>query len=157
MSLTPGPYYYCKRNRDTQQPLLRNITPPPPAKVMSTSGGLSRRRVGANGGATSSYNDDDDNNKLSPANSGAGGASRSNTPAPPAPPHHAHAGSAFEGGNKIAFDPRDLQQDASEEARTGGKLPRLTIMEEVLLLGIKDKQVNPFFSLLRYILFEKNK
>jgi Golgi phosphoprotein 3 len=53
---------------------------------------------------------------------------------------HAHAGSAFEGGNKIAFDPRDLQQDASEEAKTGGKMPRLTIMEEVLLLGIKDKQ-----------------
>ena len=119
---------------------------------MSTSGGLSRRRVGANGGATSSYNDDDDN-KLSPSNSrggngnGGGGGSRSTTPALPAP-HHAHAGSAFEGGNKIAFDPRDLQQDASEEARTGGKLPRLTIMEEVLLLGIKDKQVNPFsFSL----------
>lgn len=110
---------------------------------MSTSaGGLSRRRVGANGGTTSSYNDDDDN-KVSPTNSGGGGGggsggSRSTTPPPP---HHAHAGSAFEGGNKIAFDPRDLQQDASEEARTGGKLPRLTIMEEVLLLGIKDKQV----------------
>jgi Golgi phosphoprotein 3 len=112
---------------------------------MSTSGGLSRRRVGANGGASSSY-DDDDGSKLSPTNSGSGGGggSRSNTPAP-APPQHAHAGSAFEGGNKIAFDPRDLQQDASEEARTGGKLPRLTIMEEVLLLGIKDKQVTPFF------------
>lgn len=54
---------------------------------------------------------------------------------------HAHAGSAFEGGSKIAFDPRDLQQDAGEEARIGGKMPRLTIMEEVLLLGIKDKQV----------------
>ena len=113
---------------------------------MSTSGGLSRRRVGANGGATSSYDDDD--NKLSPTNSGSGGGgSRSTTPVP----QHAHAGSAFEGGNKIAFDPRDLQQDASEEARTGGKLPRLTIMEEVLLLGIKDKQVkplSPFFFLL---------
>jgi Golgi phosphoprotein 3 len=116
---------------------------------MSTSGGLSRRRVGANGGATSSYDDDD--NKLSPTNSGSGGGgSRSTTPAPA--PQHAHAGSAFEGGNKIAFDPRDLQQDASEEARTGGKLPRLTIMEEVLLLGIKDKQVKPLFFF-RCILF----
>ena len=125
---------------------------------MSTSGGLSRRRVGANGGATSSYDNDDDN-KLSPSNSGSGGGgggSRSTTPAPA--PQHAHAGSAFEGGNKIAFDPRDLQQDASEEARTGGKLPRLTIMEEVLLLGIKDKQVNPpFFGFLRCILFENEK
>ncbi|KAG6884402.1 hypothetical protein C0993_011490 [Termitomyces sp. T159_Od127] len=51
-----------------------------------------------------------------------------------------HAGSAFAGGSKIAYDPRDLDQDAGEEARTGGKMPRLTIMEEVLLLGIKDKQ-----------------
>ena len=109
---------------------------------MSTSGGLSRRRVGANGGATSSY-DDDGNNKLSPNTNGGGAVgSRSTTPAP-SQPQHAHAGSAFEGGNKIAFDPRDIQQDASEEARTGGKLPRLTIMEEVLLLGIKDKQVLP--------------
>ncbi|KAF8812100.1 hypothetical protein BYT27DRAFT_7207944 [Phlegmacium glaucopus] len=44
------------------------------------------------------------------------------------------------GGNKIAFDPRDIQQDANEEAKTSGKMPRLTLMEEVLLLGIKDKQ-----------------
>ena len=121
---------------------------------MSTSGGLSRRRVGANGGATSSYDDDD--NKLSPTNSGSGGGgSRSTTPVP----QHAHAGSAFEGGNKIAFDPRDLQQDASEEARTGGKLPRLTIMEEVLLLGIKDKQVKPlspfFFFFSMHSFFKK--
>ena len=127
---------------------------------MSTSGGLSRRRVGANGGATPSYDNDDDNKLSSPANSGNGvgggiGGSRSTTPAP-LQPQHAHAGSAFEGGNKIAFDPRDLQQDASEEARAGGKLPRLTIMEEVLLLGIKDKQVKtPTFShiLLQYTIF----
>jgi len=51
-----------------------------------------------------------------------------------------HAGSAFEGGRKIAYDPRDLTQDASEEAKLGGKTPKLTIMEEVLLLGLKDKQ-----------------
>jgi hypothetical protein len=30
--------------------------------------------------------------------------------------------------------------EAGEDARVGGKLPRLTLMEEVLLLGIKDKQ-----------------
>jgi Golgi phosphoprotein 3 len=52
-----------------------------------------------------------------------------------------HAGSAFEGGRKIAYDPRDLNYDASEEAKIGGKAPKLTIMEEVLLLGLKDKQV----------------
>ena len=118
---------------------------------MSTSGGLSRRRVGGAGGGTTSYNDDDDN-KFGVTNGigggSGGGASRSTTPPPSQsilPPHHIHAGSAFEGGSKIAFDPRDLQQDASEEARTGGKMPRLTIMEEVLLLGIKDKQVETLF------------
>lgn len=117
-------------------PLLNHKIP------MSTSGGLSRRRVGGGGGGTtSSYNDDDDD-KLHA--SSAGGGSRSSSPPPLLAAHHAHAGSAFEGGNKIAFDPRDIQQDASEEAKTGGKMPRLTIMEEVLLLGIKDKQV-PFF------------
>ncbi|KAF8886408.1 GPP34-domain-containing protein [Mucidula mucida] len=44
-----------------------------------------------------------------------------------------HAGSAFAGGSKIAYDPRDL---ASPDEQT----PKLTLMEEVLLLGIKDKQ-----------------
>ncbi|KAF9477684.1 Golgi phosphoprotein 3 [Pholiota conissans] len=95
---------------------------------MASTGGLSRRRAGA---ASSSYNDEDDNHRPS------AGASRSSTP--PAPTTQ-HAGSAFEGGHKIAFDPRDLQHDAGEEAKIGGKMPRLTIMEEVLLLGIKDKQ-----------------
>ena len=53
-----------------------------------------------------------------------------------------HAGSAFAGGNKIAFDPRDLERD-EEELKTGGKIPRLTLMEEVLLLGLKDHQASP--------------
>ncbi len=53
----------------------------------------------------------------------------------------AHAGSAFAGGSKIAYDPRDLINQGEEDAKQGGKAPRLTIMEEVLLLGLKDKQV----------------
>jgi golgi phosphoprotein 3 len=36
----------------------------------------------------------------------------------------------------IAFDPRDL-----EEGEERQKFPKLTMMEEVLLLGLKDKQV----------------
>ncbi|KAF8954659.1 GPP34-domain-containing protein [Flammula alnicola] len=97
---------------------------------MASAGGLSRRRVG--GATSSSYTDEDDD-----AHRATNGHSTADTSTPPGAQH---AGSAFEGGNKIAFDPRDLQQDASEEARIGGKMPRLTIMEEVLLLGIKDKQ-----------------
>ncbi|KAJ7339155.1 Golgi phosphoprotein 3-domain-containing protein [Mycena albidolilacea] len=50
-----------------------------------------------------------------------------------------HAGSAFTGGARVAYDPHDLLE-ASEDARAEGKLPRLTLVEEVLLLGIKDKQ-----------------
>ncbi|KAI9773332.1 MAG: Vacuolar protein sorting-associated protein 74 [Geoglossum simile] len=40
-----------------------------------------------------------------------------------------------ENGHKIAFDPRDISE--SEERN---KQPKLTLMEEVLLLGLKDKQ-----------------
>ncbi|EIN08755.1 GPP34-domain-containing protein [Punctularia strigosozonata HHB-11173 SS5] len=45
-------------------------------------------------------------------------------------------GTALAGGSKIAYDPRDLEERQEE----GGKMPKLTIMEEVLLLGLKDKQ-----------------
>ncbi|KAF8622591.1 hypothetical protein AX15_006897, partial [Amanita polypyramis BW_CC] len=86
-----------------------------------SSAGLSRRRVP---NPSSSHDDDE---ASAPTHNGS-------------PPIAHHAGSAFEGGSKIAYDPRDLSQDASEEVRVGGKLPKLTIMEEVLLLGIKDKQ-----------------
>jgi Golgi phosphoprotein 3 len=58
----------------------------------------------------------------------------------PSAKNHSHAGSAFQGGSKIAYDPKDLEADV-EELKVGGKVPRLTLMEEVLLLGIKDKQV----------------
>ncbi|KAG6335858.1 hypothetical protein ID866_3223 [Astraeus odoratus] len=89
---------------------------------MSSAAGLSRRRV-----ANASASLDDTSTSTWHAN---GSASTGQITS--------HAGSAFEGGNKIAFDPRDLDQD-QEDSRAGGRLPRLTIMEEVLLLGIKDK------------------
>lgn len=41
-----------------------------------------------------------------------------------------------ENGHKIAFDPRDISESAERS-----KQPKLTMMEEVLLLGLKDKQV----------------
>ncbi|KAJ7060409.1 Golgi phosphoprotein 3-domain-containing protein [Mycena amicta] len=68
------------------------------------------------------------------------------TSSPPSPSengtttHTLAAGSAVAGGSRVAFDPRDLAMEAGEDARVGGKLPWLTLMEEVLLLGIKDKQ-----------------
>lgn len=42
-----------------------------------------------------------------------------------------------ENGHKIAFDPRDMSESAERS-----KQPKLTLMEEVLLLGLKDKQVS---------------
>lgn len=42
-----------------------------------------------------------------------------------------------ENGHKIAFDPRDISESAERS-----KQPKLTLMEEVLLLGLKDKQVS---------------
>ena len=44
-----------------------------------------------------------------------------------------------ENGHKIAFDPRDISESAERS-----KQPKLTMMEEVLLLGLKDKQVCTF-------------
>lgn len=94
---------------------------------MNSATGLSRRRVAT--ASTSSVSGDE---QASPGRSANGSVSNGAVAT--------HAGSAFEGGNKIAFDPRDLDQDR-EDSRRGGKMPRLTIMEEVLLLGLKDKHV----------------
>lgn len=99
---------------------------------MATSG-LSRRRVG---GASSLDGEDD------------GGVSP--TPTAPATPTGTErrkqaGGTAFEGGDKVAFDARDM--DLADEAREGGKMPRLTIMEEVLLLGLKDRAVRSCIAL----------
>lgn len=38
-------------------------------------------------------------------------------------------------GHKIAFDPRDISENVERS-----KQPKLTLMEEVLLMGLKDKQ-----------------
>ena len=90
---------------------------------MASGGGLTRRR-GAGGGA-----DDADE------------ASRNGTPVPKNGPSQASetSYSGGENGHKIAFDPRDLQD--SEERN---KQPKLTLMEEILLMGLKDKQVGQY-------------
>ena len=84
--------------------------------------GLSRRRVGTSTPTTEDL-----------------------TPSAPSPVGNASAGggggrsygggTALEGGGKIAFDPRDLETEGE-----GKSMPRLTILEDILLLGIKDKQ-----------------
>ncbi|GBE89330.1 Golgi phosphoprotein 3-domain-containing protein [Sparassis latifolia] len=102
---------------------------------MSSSGGLSRRRVP---NSSSSPVDDDDHDAWGLNGTSSNG---NGTPVPQqgSVSNLSHGGSAFQGGSKIAYDPRDLER-SDEDARQGGKAPRLTIMEEVLLLGLKDKQ-----------------
>ncbi len=90
---------------------------------MASAGGLTRRR-GGGGGATTETADDNDGSRVS-------------SPAPKnfdKSPETSYTGG--ENGHKIAFDPRDISE--SEERN---KQPKLTLMEDVLLLGLKDKQV----------------
>jgi Golgi phosphoprotein 3 len=90
------------------------------------SSGLTRRR-GA-GGASADHNDN--NNE----------GSRVSSPAPKRnnDDNSRNPDTAYESGangHKIAFDPRDISESAERL-----KQPKLTLMEEVLLMGLKDKQ-----------------
>ncbi|KAK4701900.1 golgi phosphoprotein 3, partial [Phenoliferia sp. Uapishka_3] len=94
---------------------------------MSTAG-LSRRRGGASQVGTNGASGGAGPSTSSPTTSTPGNptSSRSNTPLPPtaqAPPAH-----------RVAYDERDME---TGEERV---MPKLTLMEEVLLLGLKDKQ-----------------
>lgn len=93
-----------------------------------SSGGLTRRR-GGGGGAN---------------DNGDADTSRVASPVPKAGPSRDSGGpetsyESGENGHKIAFDPRDINESAERS-----KQPKLTLMEEVLLLGLKDKQVGTF-------------
>jgi len=95
------------------------------------SSGLTRRR-GGGGAGTDGNNEDGDNASrvASPAPKPNAGSSRDTG----GPETSYEAG---ENGHKIAFDPRDISESAERS-----KQPKLTLMEEVLLLGLKDKQVS---------------
>lgn len=96
---------------------------------MASAGGLTRRRGGGRVGG------DDDNSSRVSSPTPRNGTYDSRIP------ETSYTGG--ENGHKIAFDPRDICEN---EERT--KQPKLTLMEEVLLLGLKDKQVC-FFCLSR--------
>lgn len=71
------------------------------------------------------------------ANNGDSSSSRRNSgslPSSPRLPVHERADSGI--GKGIAYDPRDLQVEEEQNQH-----PKLTLMEEVLLLGLKDRQV----------------
>lgn len=92
---------------------------------MASQGGLTRRR-GA-GGATTNGDEESSSRVTSP------GPRTANSYADRTPETAYESG---ENGHKIAYDPRDISENAE---RT--KQPKLTLMEEILLLGLKDKQV----------------
>ena len=94
---------------------------------MASSGGLTRRRGG--GGST---NDDTEDTDRVASSASKGGHSHDRSP------ETSYTGG--ENGHKIAFDPRDIIE--SEERN---KQPKLTLMEEILLMGLKDKQVKGSF------------
>ncbi|KAG5203934.1 hypothetical protein GY631_7338 [Trichophyton interdigitale] len=90
-----------------------------PCFLMASTSGLTRRRG---------------------AGRGDGGAESGRVASPASlngAPQEGRGESSFTGenGHKIAFDPRDISEN---EERS--KQPKLTLMEEVLLLGLKDKQ-----------------
>jgi Golgi phosphoprotein 3 len=99
------------------------------------SSGLQRRRVAGGSGDTNST-------PLSPSSSRPDLANQNSFSGRNSP---AVNNSRTEGINtidqqdsdhRIAFDPRDMEEGQERE-----KFPKLTMMEEVLLLGLKDKQV----------------
>ena len=87
---------------------------------MASTSGLTRRRGGA---ANNADNED---------------GSRVSSPAPRRPDDRAPETSyeSSENGHKIAFDPKDISENTERN-----KQPKLTLMEEVILMGLKDKQV----------------
>lgn len=93
---------------------------------MASTEGLTRRR-----GGTAAHDGEDEDV-----------SSRATSPNPkgqPSPCNDLSSQTIFnnsENGHKIAFDPRDMGESVERS-----KQPRLTLMEEVLLLGLKDTQV----------------
>ena len=94
---------------------------------MASQGGLTRRRGAGGGGAPGGNGEESSNRVTSPA-------PRPTSTFNDRSPETAYENS--ENGHKIAFDPRDISESAERS-----KQPMLTLMEEILLLGLKDKQV----------------
>ena len=103
---------------------------------MSTQGGLQRRRVATASTSSNGFVDPDEDRPSGPTTPNSSvdrdGAREGRV---------AHAGTAMEGGSKVAYDPRDLV-GAGSGGSDDSKVPKLTLLEEILLLGIKDRAVS---------------
>lgn len=94
--------------------------------------GLQRRRV-------NNPNSEHDNHLNHNGNSSTSKRSSSSLPSSSSPRLAGAAGAGIANSERahkgIAYDPRDLQVEAEQSQH-----PKLTLMEEVLLLGLKDRQ-----------------
>jgi len=93
------------------------------------SSGLTRRRGGGGGGGGGGENENGESSRVASPIPKAGASRDTGGPET--------SYESGENGHKIAFDPRDISESAERS-----KQPKLTLMEEVLLLGLKDKQVS---------------
>lgn len=99
---------------------------------MATTSGLQRRRGAGPRTESGAFDPNPSGTVASTSNAHSPSSSRPSTPAAGT---STGPGLPTGGHHKVAYDARDLGDE--EEDR---KLPRLTLMEEVLLLGLKDKQ-----------------
>lgn len=114
---------------------------------MASAGGLQRRRVGGGGGSASGSpattpsatrtTDPMANLASAPAGSSSSAGAGPSTGANGSSANGPSSGnlSRSESGHKIAYDPRDLDDRGEDKLN-----PKLSLMEEILLLGLKDKQ-----------------
>ncbi|PVF98938.1 putative VPS74-protein [Serendipita vermifera] len=102
---------------------------------MSNQTGLSRRRVAA-ASSSNDIDDEDQNKSTRPTFTTSQSTSSSFSDINGA--RSSHAGTALAGGSKVAYDPRDLVGSGSGGDEEG-RVPKLTLLEEILLLGIKDR------------------
>ncbi|KAL6692733.1 vacuolar protein sorting-associated protein 74 [Trichoderma pleuroticola] len=111
-----------RRSPESAHPPQPTPLPKHPTKPVSmSSSGLTRRR-GAGGVAGTE-------------GESSNGVSRTNSTRDARDSGPETSYESGENGHKIAFDPRDISESAERS-----KQPKLTMMEEVLLLGLKDKQ-----------------
>jgi Golgi phosphoprotein 3 len=108
---------------------------------MASTSGLTRRRgAGASSNGNAGNHDDDEAHGRVASPSGPRSPLEGSGTLPVPSPGAGGGGpeTSYESGSnghKIVFDPRDLRESAERV-----KQPKLTLMEEVLLMGLKDKQ-----------------
>jgi Golgi phosphoprotein 3 len=109
-----------------------------------SSEGLTRRR-GAGGASPAVGTSSAGRVENGPSIPSSSAANRPGTSTPSGAAGATGGSGALEGRGKVAYDPRDFEDGGETQ-----QMPRLTLMEEVLLLGLKDKAVGRAHHVLGY-------